>query len=330
MSLKGTPNGIPTGINWQKALARMDDPRGRKSVAKAMSDYFNQIRGKAPLKHMVSEGMKTTRPGHNELPQREEIDVRVYSARADLGLLSLFEYVDKRSSNNPTHKYASVNGGQIQFQERGHGEKARIQPIRAPGAEMIHSVPHHGALGIDDDEQRFDEYMVFERALQTVPGKWDNYVADMAAQLIKALTGITQTWDTDLVMTANKAATQILEDVGDLYGVADSTAEFAMVFNPNHITQVQKAFASAYTAPNDNVSGSQFAYTMRPVMTRKLAPADGIHIVLPGHDMLDVEWDALFAEYGRDWQAGSDNWVYRARRNLGIGNTGQLRKITPQ
>lgn len=328
MGLNGTPNGISTGINWNKAPALMNSESGRRKLAQKMSEYLNDIRGKQPVK--ISEGIKTTRGGHNEIPQREEIDVRVYSAMADLGLLSLFRFVDKRQSNNPTHKYISVDGGQVQFRERVPGQKAKIRPIKTGTADMIQSVTHDGALGIDDDETRFDDYSVFEQALQTVPGVYDNYIAGLAAQLIKALSGIDQSWSTDLVTTINKSCETILDNVGDQYGVADSTAEFGVAFNPAHTTLVQKAFASNYMAPNDNVSGTQLAYSVRPVMTRKLAAGDGIHVVLPGNDMMDVEWDPLFSEYDRDALGGSDNWIWKSRRNLGIGNSQQIRKITPQ
>jgi len=317
---KGSPNGVPTGINWQDA--DFDSEAGRREVSKAINGYFNDIRGK-------NLGMKTTREGHIQLGHPDVIDVRVYGRMQDMRLMQMFRYIDKRRSKNPTHKFSNVDGGAIVFQQKHKGQKPRIQAVKANGATSIESVTWHGALGIDDEEKRFDEYSIFEQAVQTVPNVFDAFYSQQMGDLLVALSAaVDETWATDLIKTVNNGCAQIIEDVGDIYGLTDNP-EFMLAYNHRDWEVVQQALASNYTVPNNNNSARKLQHNIIPAMTRTI-PQGKVYLALPGHDIVDVEWDPLFAEYDRDGLGGVDNWIWRARRTPAIGNVQQVRRITLQ
>ena len=322
-AIHAAPNGIPTGISWEKAATLMETEEGRKKLKRSIDAYFRDLR-----KARVRSGEKTTRPGHNEIPQRQEVDVRVYGPYVDTDLLTLSRYVDKTGSRNPTHKYISVSGGQITFREKQPGEKAPIQPIKTGPVETLKSVTHHGGLGIDDDDARFDDYGVFEQAVQTVPSVYNNRIARMHADILGALgSGQNQSWDSDLIKTLNNAMAAILDDIGDDYGLEDNV-EFALAFNHHQSEKVLQALASAWTIPNDNQSKRALVFNVRPVKSRLLSQGE-LYVGVPGLDFVDAEWDPLFSEHGRDPDMGEDRWIWRGRRNIGLGNQKQFRRIEP-
>ena len=321
----GFASGIPTGIDWTKAV--LDSEAGRKDVAAAVTGYFKDVR-MANLRKSL-EGLKINRPGHLDgLPVTPDLDVQFYLPQSDPGVMSLFRFVDKSASKNPTFSFAHISAGGIVFEQAEPGKPVRIRKVGDGTPQDVKSVTWHGALGIDDDARRFDEYDIFEQNVQAVPSVWDNKMVDVHATLLTALgAGINETWDTDLIKTINAACAQILEDVGDTYGVSDSV-EFALVYNHRDAELVRQALVSSLVLANDNNSKRQLEFNIRPVKTRKV-PAGTMYLALPGYDMVTVEWDALFSEFGRDFERGVDAFVWRARRNAAIGNTGQLRRITP-
>lgn len=317
-----TPNGVPTGIDWRKA--DRDTEAGRKALAKAIGAYFGDVTPSGPA---GTAGMKTTRTGHiTGLPSTPEIDVNFSSVMPDLGVMSAFRYVDKRSSKNSVYQMANVGTSAIVFSQKREGQAAQIQKVAGGTPVSVASVTHHGALGIDDEAERFDDYGVFEQNVQAVPNLYQDYQATLHAALFTALgAGVNQTFDTDLQTTVNNGCKQILDDVGDRYGVPED-AEFVLMYNPAQWHLVLKAFASMFTVPNDNNSVSQFVYNLRPVRTRKIA-AGSPYLILAGHQIVTVEWDGLYSEYGRDHMRGADAFVWRARRNAAIGDTQQVRRI---
>lgn len=322
---RGFPNGIKSGIDWAKADYASE--AGRKDLAKAITDYFEDIREGG--KQAAIAGAKTTRGGHiGLLPAVPDVDVGFYSIQEDAGVLSLFRNVDMTGSRNDTYQLAHVSAGGIVFEQQVPGQPIRIRKVSDSAATSLKSVTWGGALGIDDDTKRFDRYNVFEENVQAVPVKYVDKMVDVHVALLTALgVGVNETWDTDLVTTINSAAAQILEDVGDTYGLPDNP-EFVLYYNHRRAPLVRQALVSSLTLANDNNSAKQLEFSIRPVKTRKITTAS-MYLALPGYDMVSVEWDPLFSEYGRDFERGSDAFVWRARRNAAIGNTGQIRRITP-
>lgn len=322
------PCNVPTGIDWKEADYESED--GRKEIATAVSDYLSELKAPNTARCMSEKeiALKTTRSGHtpNNLPRSTDLDVRFYGPFEDLALLDVFRYIDKRESKNPTYKFGNVSAQSIVFQEAKPGEPARIQKVTDSSPTSIESVTYHGALGIDDEARRFDEYMVFEQNLQRVPQVYNDKMVDIHAALITALgSGINESFSTDLATTINNGCIQILDDVGDVYSLSDSV-QFALIYNHNHVQQVSKMFASRYGAPNDSVSTSQVEFNVTPIRTRKLS-GESPYLTIFGLDNVTVEWDSLFSEYGRDYMRGVDAFVYRARLNAAIGNTSLWRRI---
>ena len=332
----GTPNGLPTGIAWDKADYHSD--AGRKALADAISGYFRDVApkhayGEHAHKHALQylSGLKTTRPGHipGSLPTRPDIDVDFYGPELDYGWQVFFQYVDKRSSKNPTYQRAHVSAQAIVFEQAQEGQPARLRKVEGGTPLSLSSVKWHGAIGIDDDAKRFDDYGIFEQNVQRVPDMWDNYLSTIHYALITALgSGVNETWDTSLIKTLNNAGAQILEDCGEVYGLPDSPS-FALLYNHRDWEAVTRALVSNFTLPNDNNSANKLQWNILPVKTRKIAPGS-MYLGLPGYDAVTVEWDGLYAEYGRDWERGADAFVYRSRRNAGILNVQQFRRITPE
>lgn len=314
------PCGIPTGIDWSRA--DFSSSEGRAKLLKAIDSYFEDVR----------EGMKTTRPGHlpGSLPERPDIDVRFYGPRfADLGLYDVFRSVDKTASKNPVYKFANVSANAIVFEQKKPGQAVKILNVSGGAPVAVSSVTWHGALGIDDDERRFDDYGIFEENVQRVPAAWENKKLNNLALLLTSLSsGIDEPWDTNLVRTINAACNQIIEDCGEVYQLDDNPA-FALVFNPAQWDLVSQALAAKYVLPNDNNSKNQLHWNVNPVPTRRIA-SGSMYLCLPGYDLVRVTWDDLYSEQGRDFERGVDALVWRARWNAAVGNSSQVRRITPE
>ncbi|MBD3609374.1 MAG: hypothetical protein HUJ30_02390 [Gammaproteobacteria bacterium] len=322
--LKGAmANGIPTGLDYDQV--DLNSAEGRKEFADAVSGYFKDVR---EPNGMYATGQKNTRTGHlDALPVRDEVDVRFYGPRDDASIFDLFQYVDKSSSKNPTYKFANVNAASIIFEEKTVGKEARVRKVSAGAPQDLKSVTHEGALGIDDDTQRFDDYGVFEQNIQRVPGVWmDQYASNLALLFTSLGAGVNETFSVDLITTINNACNQILEDVGDLYGLSDSE-NFGLMYNGRDAAKVRQALVSNLTLANDNNSAKQLEFNIVPVKTRKIA-AGGMYLTLPGRDIVDVEWDGLWSEYARNAHAGADDYIFRSRRNAGIGNVQQVRRLS--
>lgn len=317
----GTPNGIATGIDWR--AADYGSPEGKRAIAEAVTGYFKDLRG-AP-----KQSLKTTLPGtFRDLPHSTDLSVRVYGLQDQTNILSLFRYVDRRSSRNPTYQFANVDGGSVVFEQKTPGEPAKIRKVNSATPTSITAVEYHGALGIDDHARRFDEYDVFEQSVQVVPAKWDDKRADLAAAVFTALgAGVNEAWDTDLTTTVNSAGAQIVEDCGDTYGLPDNPT-LALLYNHRRWSLVKQMLDSMFLAPNDTNSGRELQWNIVPVPTRKITTTS-LYLALPGNDMVEVEWDELYSEMGRNYLRGADDLVWRARMNLAIGNVAQVRRITP-
>lgn len=311
----GPANNIPTGIDF--ARADMKTEAGRREVSKAINEYFSDVRS------------KSTRGGHLiNLPSTPDIDVRHYTKQPDLGVLDLFRPVDRKQSKNPTHQFANVNAASVIFRQKKEGEPAEIAKVTDSAPTSVSSVTWEGALGITDEEKRFDEYGTFEANVQGVPTLYDDAIASNYASLFTAAgAGINETWVTDLITTINNGAAQILEDVGDIYGVGDN-ATFGLLYNHRRWNDVLKALTSNLTLPNDNNSARQLQFDIAPIKTRRITTAS-LYLVLPGYDLVDITWDDLFSEENRDAKRGADELIWRARRTGAIGNVNQVRRITP-
>lgn len=316
------PCGIPTGIDWSRA--DLGSSEGRAKLIKAVNGYFADIRSGA--------GTKTTRPGHlpGSLPDRPDIDVRFYGPRfADLGLYDVFRAVDKTSSRNPVYQFANVDAGAIVFEQKQAGEAVKILKVAGGTPVSVSSVTWHGALGIDDDAKRFDDYGIFEENVQRVPAAWENKKLNSLALLLTSLgSGVNQSWGENLIDTINAACAQIIAACGDVYSLDDNPA-FALVFNPLDWSIVAQALAAKFAMPNENNSKSQLHWNINPVPTRRVT-SGSVYVCLPGYDMVNVTWDDLFSEHGRDFERGVDALVWRARWNAAIGNANQVRRITPE
>lgn len=323
----GFANGIATGIDWKNADTRSE--AGRLVIADAVTDYFKDLRAANEEKAAQGGGMKTTRTGHlGNLPTVPEVDVRFYGPQDDAGALSMFRYVDKRESKNPTHQFANVSAQSIVFEQAREGEPAKIRKVTDSAPSSISSVKWHGALGIDDDASRFDDYGVYEENVQRVPNVWNDKMVDIHVALITALgAGVNETWDTDLITTLNSAGAQIVEDCGETYGLPDSPTLY-LLYNHRRWNMVLQAMTANLTLPNDNNSAKQLQWNIVPVMTRKITTTS-MYLALPGYDSVTCEWDSLYSEHGRDYMRGADAFVWRSRMNAGIGNVNQWRRITP-
>ncbi len=319
---KGFPNGIATGIDWE--AADIDTEGGRKDLVAAVNSYFKDLRG---IK--VPGGEKTTRTGHiSGLPSAPDIDVRFYGPSQDAGVLQLFRFVDKTASSNPTYQMANVSAKAIVFEQKREGQAARIRQVSGGTPVTVSSVTWHGALGIDDEARRFDDYGVFEQNVQQVPNIWNDKMVDNHVALLTALgAGVNEAWSTDLITTVNNGCAQILEDVGDTYGLPDRPV-FGLLYNHRRWNMVQQALASNFVLPNDTNSVRMLQFDIVAIPTRKI-DTTSMYLALPGFDMVTVEWDGLFSEFGRDFSRGVDAFVWRARQNAAIGNVSQLRRITP-
>lgn len=308
-------NGIATGIDWKNA--DYHSPEGRLELAKAMGDYWAEVRA----------AQKTTLPGQvPTLPRSTEFDLRLHGPVVDGGDVALFSTVDRRSSSNPVYTYRDLNTDAIIFEQKTAGEPARLSKLKSGTAAAISVAEWHGALGIDDTARRFDEYGEFEMAVQAVPAVYAAKVAEVHATLINAITGITEPFDTDLTTTVNNAGAQILEDCADFYGVSDNP-QFVLRFNPRNAANVAQMMAATYGAPNDNNSASQLVFSNLALHPTRRQPAGSMKLILPGYDMKHVIWDDLGSEFGRDYLRGADALVWRSRWNSAIGNTQQLRQI---
>jgi len=308
---QGTPNGIPTGIDWAAV-----DYKSCDGLGEAISGYFKEIRAKA------------TRPGHLTLPVAEQIDARVYGPAQDNDILSLFRYVDKRGSKNSVYKFAHSSAGMV-FEQKKPGQAAKIRSVSEGTPGSVESVTWDGGLGIDDEVVRFDDYGTFEQNVQAVPAISDDHDATMASALFGALgAGVNETWVTDLITTINNGCAQIMETVGDQYGLSDN-AEFGLLYNHRQAALVRQALVSNLTLANSNNSKSQLEFNILPVKTRKIANG-ALYLMIPGYDLVEVEWDSLFSEMGRNVRQGADEMVWKKRRNAAIGNVNQIRRITPQ
>lgn len=319
----GMPNNIPTGIDWTKADLRTTD--GRKETAAAISEYLKEVRANDPY-----YGIKNTRTGHLDLlPSPDMIDVNFYRGRMANNIFDVFRYVDKRQSKNPTYKFASVNAESIVFRQKVEGREARIERVNAATPGSIESVTWEGGIGIDDELLRFDDYGIFEQNVQAIPTAWMNKWSTNLVALFTALgSGINQTWDTNLIKTVNAACQKILDDAGDTYGLSDTETFYLMHNGANSETVVQ-ALVSSFQLANDNNSGNQLVHNVVPMQNRRLA-AGVVYVALPGHDMVDAEWDEAYTEEARNPHAGSNDIIVRSRRNAAIGNTQQVRRITLQ
>lgn len=326
----GDPNGIATGIDWSKADLESDE--GRKQLAVAISSYYADLRAANDAKGYGGSdryGLKYTRPGHiSGLPERDEMDLRFYGPGDDTTIFQLFRYIDKRQSKNPTHKFASISASGIVFEQKRDGQEVRLRRVSAGSPTSLESTTWEGALGLDDEAKRFDDYGVFEQNIQTVPAIYRDKQATVLATLLTALgAGVNEAWATDLITTINNGCASILENAGTELGLPDNP-EFTLVYNPRRASMVRQALISDLTLANDNSSKNQLEFNIRPVKTRKIDTAN-MYLTIPGYDMVLAEWDPLFAEYGRDHNRGMDAHIYRGRWNAGIGNTNQIRRITP-
>lgn len=318
----GMPNHIPTGIDWSKADVKSAE--GRAEVIAAVSDYLKELRAAKGMQY----GDKNTRTGHlNALPSPDMIDVNFYTGRQTPSIFDVFRYVDKRGSKNPTYKFASVNAESLVFEQKTEGKEARIRKVNAATPGSVDSVTWEGGIGIDDELFRFDDYGIFEQNVQAIPGAWNNKWATILSALFPALgAGVNQTWDTNLAKTVNGACQNILDTVGDTFNLSDNETFYLMHNGANSETVVQ-ALVSSFQLANDSNSTSQIVHNVMPMQNRRLA-SGVVYIALPGHDMVDVEWDELYTEDARNAHAGSNDIIARARRNCAIGNTGQVRRIT--
>jgi hypothetical protein len=310
------PNGIATGIDWKRADFASDT--GRKAIADAITGYFGDVR----------TAQKTVLPGQvPTLPRATDFDLRLHGAVIDGGDVALFTEVDRRGSANPVYTYRDHDTDAIVFTQKTAGEPAGLSQLKSGTAATIGVAEWHGALGIDDTAKRFDEYGEFEMAVQAVPSVYQRKVTEVCATLINAVTGITETWATDLTTTVNNAAAQILEDCGDFYGVGDAP-QFVLRYNPRNQARVAQMLAATYAAPNDSNSGSQLVFSNLVLHPTRRQTTGSMKLILPGHDMKRVVWDDLYSEYGRDYMRGADAFVWRSRWNAAIGNTAQLRSFT--
>lgn len=318
----GQANGITTGIDWKSADVKSES--GRADLADAISGYFKDLRGNKLFT------AKSTRPGHIAgLPAMPALDLRFYGPQEDYGVLSLFRGVDMTASKNSTYQVGNVNAGSIVFEQLEPGQPARVRKASGGSPISVSSVTWGGALGIDDDAQRFDMYSVFEENVQAAPTKWMDTQSTSLTTLFTALgAGVNETWSANLITTINNACAQIIEDCGDTYGLPDRPT-FGLYYNHRQWNLVLQALTANLTLPNNNNSAAQLQYDIMPVQTRKI-PSGSMYICLPGYDMVQVTWDDLFSEFGRDYKRGVDTFVYRARMNAAIGNTKQVRRITPQ
>lgn len=327
----GDPNGIGSGIKWAEADYKTDG--GRRELADAMDGYLKDLRAandKTMLTGADRYGMKFTRPGHlpGGLPDRPDVDVNFYGPQDDSDVFSLFRYADKRGSKNPTYQFASVNANGLVVEQLREGQEARIRKVSGATPASLSSITWGGAIGIDDDAKRFDDYGIFEQNLQTAPSIYRDKQATTLAALFTALgAGVNEAWATDLITTINNGCAQILEDVGDVLGLPDNP-QFALMYNHRRASLVRQALVSDLTLPNDNNSGNQLEFNITPVKTRKITSAS-MYLCIPGHDIILAEWDELGAEFGRDPFRRADAHIYTGRWNAGIGNTGQVRRITP-
>lgn len=327
LGLSGAVNGIDSGIDWQKAVASLKSSKGAGELGDSISEYFKDLRQAANAPHAV-HGSKMTRPGHipGGLPDKADIDVRFYGPYMDQGVMYFFDEKNKRQSNNPTYQFANVNAQAAIFEQKKEGQPVRIRKVSGGTPVSVNSVTWQGALGIDDDAKRFDDYGIYEENVQKAPGIYDNTIANSFHSLITSLgAGIDETWAVDLITTINNAGAQIIEDAGETYGLGDRPV-MGLYFNHRNWNDVVKAMASNFTLPNDNNSATQLQWDIIPIPTRRLA-VNTFYLGLPGYDNVDVIWDDLFSEFGRDWERGADAMVYRGRRSGGIGNQSQWRKI---
>lgn len=335
----GAANGIATGINWEQVDFKSES--GRAELIKALSGYYGDVAqahayGKtvnamrdAQAAAYKAMQMKFTRPGHlGNLPGSTDLDVNFFGPQVDNGWQSIFRYVDRRNSKNSVYNIGNVNAQSIVFEQSKPGQPVKVRKVSDSAPVSVASVTYDGALGIDDDASRFDEFDVFEENTQKVPSVWDDKLADIHYALITAMgAGINETWDTDLINTLNSAGAQIMEDVGDQYALGENPT-FTLLYNHRNWNLVMQALASNFNLPNDNNSAKQLQWNIIPVPTRKIATTS-LYLSLPGNDNVSVEWDSLFSEYGRDFVRGADTFVWRARRNAAIGNVSQHRRITP-
>lgn len=319
----GRPNGVATGINWRDV--DMHSEAGRKALSEAITGYFTDVR-KAMLAQQMAA--KTTRAGHLTLPRGVDLAANVYGVQADFGVMSMFRFADKSASKNPTMQVANVNGGAVVFEQKEAGKPANIRRVNTATPATLSSVTWHGALGIDDDARRFDEYDVYEQSVQQVPDLWmDHWASTLSALFVALGAGVNESWSTNLITTLNNAGAQIVEDCGDTYGVPDRP-QLMLYANHRRWDLVQQALASNYSMANDNNSAQELQWDIVPIFTRKISTAS-MYLALPGYDMVDAEWDPLYSEFGRDFERGVDAQVWRTRRNAGILNTAQVRRITP-
>lgn len=321
------PNGVATGIDWQKAYEEMQSHDGRNQIAKAVSDYFNEVR-KAANDPLGRYDVKTTRSGHipGSLPGAPDLELSFYGPEVDAGVMAFFRFINKTQSKNPTINLANVSAQAIVFEQKQEGQPARIRKVSGGTPNPLTSVTWHGALGIDDDAKRFDEFDIFEENVQRVPVVWDAKMAQIHTDLLTALgAGVNESWNTDLITTLNSGGAQIVEDCGDIYSLPDNPTLY-LLYNHRNWKDVKQALTKDFTLANDNNSDNELQWNIVPIKTRRI-PVKNFYLGLPGYNTVTVEWDALYSEFGRDWATGTDNFVYRARRNAGIMNVNQFRRI---
>jgi len=325
LGLNGAVNGIESGIDWKAAILDLQS-KNPANLSNAITDYFKDLRASKGLPHAV-HATKATRPGHiSGLPSSPDLDLRAYGPYMDQGVMYFFDEKNKRQSMNPTYQFANLSAQAVIFEQKKEGQPVRLRHVSGATPTLLSSVTWQGGLGIDDDAKRFDEYGVYEENVQRAPGIYDNTIAGSFHALITSLgAGANETWSTDLITTLNNAGAQIIEDSGEIYGLGDRPT-FGLYYNHRNWVDVHKALVSNLTLPNDNNSAKALQWDIVPIPTRRL-PVNTFYLGLPGYDNVDVIWDDLFSEFGRDYARGEDAMIYRARRSGGIGNQNQWRKI---
>lgn len=312
-----------TEINWAADLVAeaivVKDVQARAELMMDLNDYFGEVLNAAPDANLA--GQNTRELGVSSIGE---------GAPIDFAFMELFKEVDLRQSTSPIHEIVDVANG-ITFNQVEDGEEIKVRGVSSSNA-FITALIYGAGLGFSDRWLRFNEFYKFEEAAQAAVRKYGANRANAHYGLFKSLgAGVDVAFDATIEKTIDTACADILEAVGDDYGLDDGT-EFKILTNRRNAAAVNKALAAQFGNPNTN--NNQVSSNVAPTLITSNANIEAIratkpiaYVILPDHKIETPVWQDLMAEEGRNAARGGSDIFYRGEFNAAIGDIRQVRRI---
>jgi len=338
--LKGMDKGtqlktLAGAIAWELEKPQLCmDIAGNKAIAnvKGLKGANDSVNFEVIKNHLATKYATTSdNPILNDVANQLEQFYHTNMPELDMGFDLLFDMIDLRNSTHDHFDIIDTSAG-LAWTQRLSGQETKIRRDITESKTTVSVIEYSDGLGILDRWLQFNQFWSIDEAIAEFRSTYFDKMADAHYALFTAQgSGIDETFTTDDVTTANKAAATILRAMRGKGRDASQNSGFYAICAPEHVGRLEKMLTAQRGSAmvDQGTANEPLAYRINGIIstTKVLAASTGWYLVLPGRKNKRGVWKDLTVEDARNAYVSANDLVGVGQYNAAIGDSAQVRRV---